>query len=151
MAQKSPTSPPIGIDPETQLQRYKRKSLNILEILRQRGHKEGLIIFNLVLIYQDVEDLVSTIESVIPIINRMLVQLKNFEKHEINACLVRLHNSLEAYEEAVVKLDRTGKLMRFLTSSRLRKKIDNLNSDLHKDIEYFVEIIIKVHYHLVCF
>jgi hypothetical protein len=96
------------------------------------------------LIISDVEDLVSTIESVIPIINRMTVQLKNFEKHEINSCLVRLHNSLEAYEEAVVKLDRTGKLMRFLTSSRLRKKIDNLNLDLHKDIEYFVEVIIKV-------
>jgi hypothetical protein len=103
-----------------------------LEVLRARAQKE------------DVEDFLSTIESVIPIIDRMVANVKYMEKHDINTLLIRLHNSLEAYEETVVNLAKTGRLMRFLTSNRLRKNLERLNTDLHVDIGYFVEIILKV-------
>lgn len=83
-------------------------------------------------------------ESVIPIINRILNQLHNIEKGDLATILIKLHNCLEAYEENVVKMDSTGTLKRFLTNNRLRKKLEKLNSELHKEIEFFVEIIIQV-------
>ncbi len=62
--------------------------------------------------------------------------------------------SLTCAKEMVNKLDKTGKLMRFLTSNRLRKNLEKVNLDLHKgkehhsmtcpDIEVFVEAILKV-------
>jgi len=44
----------------------------------------------------------------------------------------------------LLNLKKTGSLKRFLTNNRLRKNLENLNSTLHKYIEYFVELIIQV-------
>lgn len=119
-------------DPEIQLLKYKRKASVILEILKSRSLKE------------DVEDFVGTIESVIPIINRVLMQLQNMERGQLNTILGKLQRSLDDYESTVVKLEGNGRLKRFLTNSRLRKKLEKLNSQLHNDIEFFVEVIIQV-------
>jgi hypothetical protein len=63
------------IDPEIQLLTYKRKCGVVLEILKERSAKE------------DVEDYISTIESLIPILNRILTQVHNMEKMEINTII----------------------------------------------------------------
>ncbi len=97
-----------GMDPEIQLLKFKRKSGVILDILKARSQKE------------DVEDFVATIESVIPIINRILTQINNIEKPDLNIILQKLSKDLDEYEHFVVQLEKTGKLKRFLTSNRLR-------------------------------
>jgi len=55
-------------DPEILILKYKRKCGVILEILQSRAQKD------------DIEDFVSTVESVVPILNRILTQIKNIEK-----------------------------------------------------------------------
>jgi len=120
------------IDPEIQLLTYKRKCSVVLEILKERSAKE------------DVEDYISTMESLIPILNRVLTQVHNMEKTEINTIISKLRGTLQDYETTILELENSGKLKRILTSNRLRKKLDKLNSTLHKDIELFVELIIQV-------
>ena len=120
-----------NIDPELQLLKYKKKCTVILEILKSRSQKE------------EVEDFVSTIESAIPIINRILTVVSKVEKKDVLEILVKLNNSLEEYENVVVKLEKTGKLKRFLTNNRLRKKLEKINSSFHKDFEFFVDIAVQ--------
>lgn len=121
-----------GADPELQLLKYKRKCGVVLDVLKARAQKE------------DVEDYMTTIESVIPILNRMLTQVHNMEKKDLATIILKLQDTLDDYERYLLELEKSGKLKRFLTNNRLRKKLDKLNSRLHKDIEFFVEIIIQV-------
>ncbi len=120
------------VDPEMQLLKFKKMGSNMVEILKGLRQRE------------DVEDFISTIESVIPIINRVLTQIGNVDKEDLTVITSKLSTALMEYEDCVTKLDKTGKLKRFLTNNRLRKKLETVNAELTKDIETFVEIIVQV-------
>eukprot|EP01114_Cavostelium_apophysatum_P018121 TRINITY_DN5537_c0_g1_i2.p1 TRINITY_DN5537_c0_g1~~TRINITY_DN5537_c0_g1_i2.p1 ORF type:complete len:1350 (-),score=354.65 TRINITY_DN5537_c0_g1_i2:24-4073(-) len=121
-----------NLDPGVQLLKYKQKCGVILGILNDRAQKE------------DVEDFVSTIETVQRIIDRIVSHITNADRKEVAVMLSKLQNSLEEYEAVVVKVEKTGKLKRFLTNNRLRKKLETINSVLHKDCEFFIELAIQV-------
>ena len=55
-----------------------------------------------------------------------------------------LAKSLEDFESQVQKMEKVGKLKKMFTNNQPRKKLEKINSELHKDIEFFVEIIIQV-------
>jgi hypothetical protein len=70
-------------------------------------------------------------------INGLLKSQKEF-KFE---ALKDLQDSLKDYETLLVQLNGTGKLLRFVTSSRLRRKIEEANSAVHKKLEVFRQSI----------
>jgi len=82
---------------------------------------------------EDVTEFITTIQLVQITINGLLKSKKEF-KFEL---LKDLQNSLKDYETLLVQLNGTGKLLRILTSSRLRRKIEYANSLIHKKLEQF--------------
>jgi hypothetical protein len=129
-----PPAPTSYMDPEILLIKYKRKTGIILDALKsiQQSQKE------------DVDDFISTIESVLPIINRILTQINKVGKPELELISSKLQSILDEYEEKVTKLEKTGKIRRLLSSNRVRKKLENINSELASSIEQFVGIIIQI-------
>lgn len=98
------------IDPEIQMLKYKRKTGIILDILRARSTKE------------DVEDLINTIESLLPLLNRILTQLTNFDKNGLDFLLEKLQ-IIDEYEATVSEMENSGKLKRLLTNSRFNIRL----------------------------
>jgi hypothetical protein len=78
---------------------------------------------------EDVTEFTSIIQRVEGVIN----QIKDNPKLDIGFSLLKnLQNTLDQYETLMEKLSTSGALMRFFTSSRLRRNIEMQNSDLHR-------------------
>lgn len=102
-------------------------NIKVMNILNEFSKKE------------DVTEFITTIQMVQITINGLLKNKKDF-KFEL---LKDLQNSLKDYETELVQLSGTGKLLRMLTSSRLRRKIEQSNSAVHAKLERFRESIKK--------
>jgi len=88
---------------------------------------------------EDVTEFITTVQLVQITINGLIKTPKPF-KFEL---LKDLQNSLKDYETLLVQLKGTGSLVRFVTSNRLRRKIEQANSNLHAKLEKFRESIQK--------
>lgn len=88
---------------------------------------------------EDVTEFITTVQLVQITINGLIKTSKPF-KFEL---LKDLQNSLKDYENLLVQLKGTGSLVRFMTSNRLRRKIEQANSNLHAKLEKFRESIQK--------
>lgn len=86
---------------------------------------------------EDVTEFITTIQLVQITINGLIKSKKEF-KFEL---LKDLQNSLKDYETLLVQLNGAGKLLRMLTSSRLRRKIEYANSEIHSKLQQFRQSI----------
>eukprot|EP01116_Phalansterium_solitarium_P004322 TRINITY_DN15306_c0_g1_i1.p1 TRINITY_DN15306_c0_g1~~TRINITY_DN15306_c0_g1_i1.p1 ORF type:complete len:516 (+),score=160.26 TRINITY_DN15306_c0_g1_i1:67-1614(+) len=82
---------------------------------------------------EDVTEFVTTVQLVQININSLLKSKRGFSFE----LLKELKTALENYETLLLQLQRSGKLARFLTSNRLRKRIEDANSVLHARLEAF--------------
>jgi hypothetical protein len=86
---------------------------------------------------EDVTEFITTMQRVQITINQLIKNQRQY-KGEL---LDDLQKSLKEYETLIVQLKETGKLLRFVTSNRLRRKIEQLNSVIHTKLELFRQSI----------
>jgi len=115
------------------LQKGKRNMAQMILYLCRDTNIKVMNILSEISKKEDVTEFITTIQLVQITINGLLKSKKEF-KFEL---LKDLQNSLKDYETLLVQLNGTGKLLRILTSSRLRRKIEHANSEIHKKLEIF--------------
>ncbi len=87
---------------------------------------------------EDVTEFITTIQLIQVTINGLLKSKKEFSFE----LLKDLQNSLKDYETLLAQLNsQPGGLLRFITSNRLRRKIEIANATLHSKLEKFRESI----------
>ena len=86
---------------------------------------------------EDVTEFITTIQLVQITINGLLKSKREFKFESLKD----LQNALKEYETLLGQLNGTGKLLRFLTNSRLRRKLEQENSDVHNKLNIFKKSI----------
>ena len=99
----------------------KEKGTKILEILN--GKKASI----------DVLDFINTIKFVINVLEDYL-KAKDKDRPQLHDDGARIEQLLNNYEDLLVQLVNTGRFLRFFTSNRVRKNLDQINSQLHKEV-----------------
>lgn len=97
----------------------KEKSEVILNILN--GKKSNV----------DINEFINTIKFVINVLEDFLKN-KKYRPTILDEGIL-LENLIKEYEELLKQLINSGKFLRFFTSTRVRKKIDQINAQLHQE------------------
>eukprot|EP01117_Protostelium_nocturnum_P004468 TRINITY_DN1609_c0_g1_i1.p1 TRINITY_DN1609_c0_g1~~TRINITY_DN1609_c0_g1_i1.p1 ORF type:complete len:526 (-),score=149.64 TRINITY_DN1609_c0_g1_i1:77-1654(-) len=105
------------------LSKCRETNLKVLEILTNinSGGKKD----------EDVTEFVTTIQLVQITINSLLKSPKEFGSDKLKL----LQDSLDNYELELRQLSESSKLLRFFASNRLRRKLEQMNSSVHKALE----------------
>jgi hypothetical protein len=98
----------------------KEKADRILNIL---NGKKGSV---------DITEFANTIKFVTSVFEDY-VKSKDKERPTVPDEGVQIEKLLKEYEELLTQLVNTGRFLRFFTSNRVRKKLDQLNTQLHKE------------------
>eukprot|EP01119_Soliformovum_irregulare_P004920 TRINITY_DN1612_c0_g1_i3.p1 TRINITY_DN1612_c0_g1~~TRINITY_DN1612_c0_g1_i3.p1 ORF type:complete len:1090 (-),score=261.69 TRINITY_DN1612_c0_g1_i3:218-3487(-) len=88
----------------------------------------------------DVTEFTNTIKFVCSVLEDFLAA-KDKERPKIADEGARIEELLKIYEELLTQLANTQRFLRFFTSNRVRKNLDQINSQLHKEIS---EIFVKM-------
>lgn len=81
----------------------------------------------------DVTEFANTIKFVNSVFEDY-IKSKDKDRPQIHDDGARIEQLLKEYEDLLVQLVNTGRFLRFFTSNRVRKNLDNINSQLHKEV-----------------
>eukprot|EP01087_Luapelamoeba_hula_P024516 TRINITY_DN9358_c0_g1_i1.p1 TRINITY_DN9358_c0_g1~~TRINITY_DN9358_c0_g1_i1.p1 ORF type:complete len:557 (+),score=92.16 TRINITY_DN9358_c0_g1_i1:184-1854(+) len=91
---------------------------------------------------EDVTEFQTTVQMVQVVINRLLTGQKQINLDMM--LLNKVFNTLGEYESTLEQYVSTGRLRRMLTSNRLRRRLEKINSDLHIQLKLFVDSLKKL-------
>ncbi len=80
----------------------------------------------------DVTEFINTIKFVNSVIDDF-TKSKSKERPAVPDEGVKIEQLLKEYDELLVQLNSSGRFLRFFTSNRVRKRLDQINSQLHKE------------------
>lgn len=89
--------PGLFVDPEIQILKLKRKTASTLEVLRNIHRQK-----------EDVGELIFTMETLEPILDRILKHFQLIKKQELVTIISKLNDALSEFEELALKMEKSG-------------------------------------------